>query len=141
MPPFFVLRILSVLGAVGITRWSSAAVRSPLMGSDYLDDQEKQIYTGFVHRRLLTTNMLEETRLALVNARVVERGGVPVAAPMYFFISDGREIAVDRWRELLAGYTKQLENGQYMFLDTGHYIHHHEPLAMVEQINVFLSAI
>lgn len=141
IPPISVLRALSALGNMGITRWIPAVVNSPVMESGYLSEEEKQIYASVVHRRTLTANMLEEVRRARDNAQTVQMGGLPVDTPMFFFISDGKEVGVDGWRELLTTYAEQLENAQYQFLDTGHYMHHHEPLTIVEQMKVFIDSL
>lgn len=141
IPPIFVLRALSALGNMGITRWIPAVVNSPVMESGYLSEEEKQIYASVVHRRTLTANMLEEVRLAVNNAQTVQKGGLPEETPLLFFISDGKEVGVDGWRELLTAYAERLENAQYQFLDTGHYMHHHEPLMIVEQMKIFIDSL
>ncbi len=141
IPPFFVLRMLSALGDMGLTRWISALTDSPVIESGYLSEEEKEIYVGVVHGRTLTANMLEEVKLVRDNAQTVQMGGLPVKTPMLFFISDGKEVGVDGWQELLATYAEQLENAQYQFLDTGHYMHHHEPLKIVEQMQIFIDSL
>lgn len=116
-------------------------VYSPVMDSGYLSEEDKQLYLALVHRRTLTANMLEEIRVVADNAKTVQLGGVPVATPMLFFLSQGKEVGFDGWRELMVHYIKELQNGKYQFLEAGHYLHHHEPLRIVEQMKDFLDGL
>ena len=82
--------------------------------------------------------MIDETKKVQSNAEKVRKSGVPVEVPMYFFISDGNEIGISNWREILYDYIGQLEHGQFLFLDVGHYVHAWEPELIAEGIDDFL---
>lgn len=43
------------------------------------------------------------------------------------------------WQEILTGYVNQLENGQYLFLDVGHYVHAWEPERIAKEIDGFIK--
>ena len=62
-----------------------------------------------------------------------------IEVPMYFFISNGNEINISNWREILTDYISQLERGQYLFLDVGHYVHAWEPELIAEEIDDFIK--
>lgn len=56
------------------------------------------------------------------NARLVAAQGIP-AVPLYFFVSSGAELQVENWGEILASYAEEAQDGRYMVLDVGHYVH------------------
>ncbi len=141
IPPLFVLRMMSLLGVLGITRWIPAMVHSPVLLDGSLSEKEQEIYKGLVHRRTFTVNMIDEIRSAAVNAQTVLKEGVPKDTPMLFFITDGREVKTDCWRELLVNYVHQAEHGRYQLASSGHYIHHHEPQYLSQQITAFVDSL
>jgi pimeloyl-ACP methyl ester carboxylesterase len=59
---------------------------------------------------------------------------------MYFFISDGNEISISNWQEILTNYVAQLEQGQFLLLDVGHYVHAWEPELIAEEIDDFINS-
>ena len=63
-----------------------------------------------------------------------------VEVPMYFFISDGNEIGISNWREILYDYVAQLEIGQFLYLDVGHYVHAWEPVIIAGEIDDFINS-
>ena len=69
----------------------------------------------------------------------VGQSGIPIDIPMYFFISDGKEIGLANWRTMQANYISQLERGQYLSLDVGHYVHTWEPERIAEEIDNFIK--
>ena len=81
--------------------------------------------------------MLEEAKQVQANAEKVGQSGVPVKVPMYFFISDGNEIGIPNWREMLSDYIGQLDHGQYLYLDVGHYVHAWEPKLIGKRLKNF----
>ena len=60
---------------------------------------------------------------------------------MYFFISDGTEVGLDKWQEILASYTNELDNGKHLYLKCGHYVHAWESELIAKEMDVFLSQI
>ena len=46
---------------------------------------------------------------------------------------------LSNWRDLLTDYVGQLERGQYLFLDVGHYVHAWEPKLIAEEIDGFIE--
>lgn len=139
IPPHLILRLMSLFTAAGITRFIPNIATPPAIQTKYLSENESRIYQGLVHRRMLTANMLAELRVVAKNAQTVQSLGVPNNIPMYFFVSNGKELGVSRWQELLVDYARQSAYGQYLLLDTGHYIHHHEPALMAEAIREFIE--
>ena len=114
---------------------SSAAIRS-----GHLSEEDMATYRSLLYRRTLTSNMIDETKRVQLNAEKVEKSGVPIEVPMYFFISDGNEIGISNWREILYDYVAQLEHGQFLFLDVGHYVHAWEPEIIAEGIDDFINS-
>ena len=114
---------------------SSAAIRS-----GHLSDEDIATYEMLLYRRTLTSNMIDETKQVQANAGKVRESGVPVEVPMYFFISDGNEIGISNWREILYDYVSKLEHGQFLFLDVGHYVHAWEPEIIAAEIDDFINS-
>lgn len=114
---------------------SSAAIRS-----GHLSDEDMATYESLLYRRTLTSNMIDETKQVQANAGKVRESGVPVEVPMYFFISDGNEIGISNWREILYDYIGQLEHGKHLFLDVGHYVHAWEPEIIATEIDDFINS-
>ncbi len=141
MPPVFVLRMISLLGVLGITRWVPAMVQSPVLREGSLSEKEQEICIGLAHRRMFTVNMIDEIRYAAVNSQTVLKEGVPKDTPMLFFISDGKEVKTERWRELLMKYINQAEQGRYQLVSSGHYIHHHEPQYLAQEITDYVDSL
>ena len=112
---------------------------SAAIQSGYLSEEDMETYRLLLFRKTLTSNMIDEANQVQVNAKKVGESGVPVDVPMYFFISDGIEMNLSNWREILTNYTSQLERGQYLFLDVGHYVHAWEPELIAEEIAEFIK--
>lgn len=92
-----------------------------------------------VHRGQLTANMLAEIEMAVDNARLVESLGIPVQIPVCFFSSDGKELGVENWSELLRDYVDNFEIGEYHLLNAGHYLYHTDSVFIADKILEFIS--
>ncbi len=139
IPPYPILRTLSLFASAGVTRLLPLGERSPILQMGHLGAEDADLYRELIYRRTLTGNMLAELRVVKDSARRVGALGVPRNTPMYFFISDGDEVGVTQWRELLRNYTGQLRQGDYRLLEGGHYLHHYDPESMADQIRRFLN--
>lgn len=115
---------IQYLGArIGLTRFiPSICENSAAIKSGDLTDEEKAMYCTLTHQKTLTKNMLDEIKSVKANQATVAQGGVPVEIPMYFFISDGKELGCTQWRKMLTTYCTQLKHGKYMYLECGHYM-------------------
>lgn len=130
----------AVFARTGLIRLVPSIVNdSAAIQSGNLSEEDMATYRSLLYRRTLTSNMIEEVKQVQANAEEVEKLGIPIEVPMYFFISDGSEMGLLNWEEMLTGYVNQLENGQYLFLDVGHYIHAWEPKRIAEEIDGFIS--
>ena len=124
----------------GMIRWiPSIANSSAAIQSGELSKEDTDTYRSIFYRRTTTSNMLDEMDHVRANAEKVGQSGIPIDIPMYFFISDGKEIGLANWRTMLADYVSQLESGQYLFLDVGHYVHAWEPERIAEEIDDFIK--
>ena len=140
VPPVFVLRILSWIASAGFVRLVPGLADSPdLMSSGALTEEDKTLYRQLLHRRTLTGNMMEELKEVKANAELVQQSGVPQTVPMLFFSSDGKDLGVPNWSDLLKDYTEQLERGRFIQLDAGHYLHHLESRRLAEEVERFLE--
>ena len=117
----------------------SIANHSAAIESGYLSEKDMETYQFLFYRSTLTPNMREEVRQVQANAEKVGNSEIPVDVPMYFFISDGSEVGLLNWREMLADYVDQLEHGKYLYLDVGHYVHAWEPERIAEEIDGFIK--
>ncbi|WP_172369506.1 alpha/beta hydrolase [Sporosarcina jiandibaonis] len=113
---------------------SSAAIQS-----GHLSEEDMATYRSILYRRTLTSNMIEEANQVQSNADKIKGLGIPVEVPMYFFISNGNEMGISNWREILSDYVGQLEHGQHLLLDVGHYVHAWEPELIGREIDAFIK--
>lgn len=91
-----------------------------MLKSEELSDEEKEMYRALFYRSTATSNMLEEMRQIKRNASIVSEGGVPSETPMYFFISNGKEIGMSQWEKLQAEYMDKVQNGKLTTFNSGH---------------------
>lgn len=140
IPSSLSMAAAAVFARSGMIRLIPAIVNeSAAIKAGYLSKEDMATYRSLLYRRTLTSNMIEEAKLVQANAEKVGKSGVPVEVPMYLFISDGIEMNISNWRVILTNYTSQLERGQYMFLDVGHYVHAWEPELIAEEIAEFIK--
>lgn len=100
----------------------SVCLTSPAVSQGHLTPEETDAYCALLYRRTLAGNMTAEVDATEANARLVAAQGIP-DVPLYFFISNGKELQVENWGEILAGYADEAQDGRFMKLDVGHYIH------------------
>jgi len=131
---------LTGLGArMGITRFfpgivdSSAAIKE-----NHLSPQEEGMYRALFYKNTQTSNMNEEVRMIKQNAAKVAKRGIP-DVPMYFFISNGKELPVENWQTYLISYIEPVKMGQYQILDSSHYIHNTDPDRIAEESMKFIN--
>jgi hypothetical protein len=83
--------------------------------------------------------MLAETvDVTQANARQVAAAGIP-DTPIYLFISNGADLPVPNWVELLIAYAEEAPDGRYQLLDVSHYVHNLAADALAEKIQFFLQ--
>ncbi|UNK18794.1 alpha/beta hydrolase [Paenibacillus sp. N3/727] len=141
LPSDFTMGITSFAARIGITRFFPSIVNSSAaIQENHLSEQEKNIYRAIFYEKTQTSNMNEEVKMILNNAQKVSEGGIP-NVPMYFFISNGKEVPLDDWKNLLMEYVGAAKDGKYMILDSGHYIHDYEPEIIVEESMKFIESI
>lgn len=142
LPSKSILNLSSFAARIGVTRFipsicdSSAAIQA---GS--LSEYDKEMYRAMFYRSTQTSNMLEEVKQIKSNAKKVGANEIPIDTPMYFFISNGKEIPVQNWDKLLIDYADKLKNGKYMSLDASHYLHDYEPKLISKEIKEFIKSI
>ncbi|MBE9914533.1 alpha/beta hydrolase [Paenibacillus donghaensis] len=141
LPSDAMMSLTSFGARIGFTRFFSAIVNSSAaIQENILSEQEKKMYRALFYQKTQTSNMMDEVRMIRDNAKKVEEGGVP-DVPMYFFISDGKEVPLDDWKDLLITYVGAANKGKYMVLDCGHYIHDHEPGMIAEESAKFIEGL
>ncbi|MGM1046478.1 MAG: alpha/beta fold hydrolase [Bacillota bacterium] len=141
LPSDFTMGITSFAARIGITRFFPSIVNSSAaIEENHLSEQEKNIYRAIFYEKTQTSNMNEEVKMIVNNAQKVSEGGIP-NVPMYFFISNGKEVPLDDWENLLIEYVGAAQDGKYMILDSGHYIHDYEPEIIVEESVKFIESI
>ncbi|MFD0712130.1 alpha/beta fold hydrolase [Paenibacillus sp. GCM10027626] len=133
LPSAFTMGLTTFAARIGVTRFFADIVNSSAaITENHLTEQEKKIYRAIFYKKTQTSNMNEEVRMIRNNAAKVSEGGIP-NIPTYFFISNGKELPLDDWKDLLIQYADAVENGKYMILDSGHYIHDYEPEIIAEE--------
>lgn len=140
-PPSIMINLLAFLARTGITRLSPDLCHESLaIHKDYLTAEEEDTFCAIFYRSTLTKKMLEETKAVDNNALQVGEQGIP-GVPMLFFISDGAELAMENWRSLLISYIHDAPNGRYITIDTGHYVHNHEPELINVESRIFIQEV
>jgi len=142
IPPKIKLSFMYFISRIGLSRFISGnEVENflPLIKSNDLSAEDKQALLALFYKSSYTKNMLNEIDYLTENAKKVKANNIPVNTPMYFFISDGKEVTDADWRGLLSDYVSQTEYGKYKFLDSGHYIHNQQPEIIADEINSFLK--
>jgi pimeloyl-ACP methyl ester carboxylesterase len=92
----------------------------------------------------ITNDMKNEAVYAKENAAKVKAAPFPKSIPAYFFISDGKfahAANVKNWTELLIENVKKFENGKYMLLDCGHYVHTQKTEEIAAEIKKFIATV
>jgi pimeloyl-ACP methyl ester carboxylesterase len=137
MPPQpLMVALVSFTGQTGLLRLApSVCLESP--AADYLTEAELSAYCSLTYRRTLSADMRAEVKANQANAQRVAAEGIP-DVPLYVFISDGNEVPVDNWGEVLADYV-EAAGGQYQVLDVGHYVHTEAPDLIAEGMRTFLQ--
>ncbi|MBY7142136.1 alpha/beta hydrolase [Virgibacillus sp. NKC19-3] len=139
LPFSFTQSMAGFAARIGLLRiFPGVANESAVIQSGQLSSKDEATYRSIFYRRTLTSNMQEEVNQIQTNASNVGDEDLPAETPMYFFISDGTDVGIENWREMLSNYTKQLENGGYSYIDAGHYIHVWESELIAEEIDDFL---
>lgn len=144
LPPKTKLFFMYFISRIGLSRFMSKSELEksfPLIKSEDLSNKDKQELLALFFKGSYTKNMLNEIDYLTENARKVKANKIPVNTPMYFFISDGKEVADADWRELLSDYISNIVDGKYKFLDSGHYIHIEKPEILAGEIKKFISHI
>lgn len=109
------------------------------LSAAYLSVEEVDIFCSIMYRRTLTDDMLAEIEITQDNAKQVAADGIP-DVPIYFFISNGNDLPIDNWGEILAAYAVA-GGGEYLIMDVGHYVHSEAPDLVAAETRAFLQRI
>lgn len=138
-PPRAMLAAINFASRSGLIRLApSICMESPAVSQGHLTAEETDAFCSLLYRRTLTPNMLAEVDATESNAEQVAGHGIP-AVPLYFFISNGEELPLENWGELLAAYAEEAENGRYLVLDVGHYVHNLAADVIAEESRAFIN--
>jgi hypothetical protein len=85
--------------------------------------------------------MIDEYQSLNDNKNTVNDNDTPYDTPMYFFISSEQNEQVPGWQDALETFIDSLTNGNRMLLERGHYLHHEDPLVLVNEINTFITSL
>lgn len=137
-PPRLMLSLITFSARTGLIRLGEAICHeSAAVATGQLTAEETDAYCSLFYRRTLTANMLAEIAAAQDNAQLVAAEGLP-DVPLYFFISDGSDLPLDNWGELLAAYAAAA-GGQHLRLDAAHYLHNLAPDQIAQESRAFLQ--
>jgi len=131
-----------IAARTGILRFIPSLVdSSAAIQSHYLSDEDKDAYRAIFHRSTLTINMLNEGKSVYDNAQMIKQTETPINTPMYFFISDGKEVGLSHWREHLTEYVNSIPYGKYEYVDSGHYAHNFEVEYIANRSKKFIESL
>lgn len=136
------IQMIRFISKTGLLRFiPSAFESSAALKTNSLTSEDVKIYRSIFHRKTLTPSMLEEMKQVYKNAKVVKETKKPTDIPMYFFISNGKEVGVKNWSTILTTYLNDVEYHHYQILGDGHYVHNENTDLIVEEIKLFISQI
>ena len=138
------LYFMFLISRIGLSRMipeSEIGDQLPLMDSYELTKQEKEQYMGVFYKSAFTRDMLREVQFLEENVKTVAQNEPPVNTPMFFFISDDQDVNVTGWMQALTDYLEQLEIGEFMQLDAGHYLHYEKADLIAEVTKSFIDQI
>lgn len=140
-PPRAMLAAIDFTTRSGLIRLApSVCMASPAVSEGHLTAEETAAFCSLLNRRTLRGDILAEVDAAEANAEQVAAQGLP-AVPLYFFISNGEELQVDNWGEILAAYAEEAEDGRYLVLDVGHYLHNLATDVIAEESRAFINRV
>lgn len=138
-PPRLMMALVAFTARSGLLRLAPAICHSSAAVSQgHLTAEETAAYCALMYRRTLSANMLAEVDVTQANARLVAAEGIP-AVPLFLFISNGADLPVPNWVELLMAYAEDAPDGRYELLDVNHYVHNLAADALAEKIQFFLQ--
>lgn len=137
----FLYNILSAGTRLGLLKLMAKNAEKSIRACGQFSEREISIYKHMFINNSFTKNMLDEVKLCRTNAKSVATLGYPKSTPYLSFISDGKEIGVSNWREILIGFIAQMPLGKYVTLDCGHYIHYYQPKKIALETEKFISSI
>lgn len=137
----FQYRLLSLSARLGLLRLISKAAAKPIEACGQFSEKEMNIYRHMFISNSFTKNMIAEVKCCRNNAQKIKDLGYPKSTPYLSFISDGKEIGISNWRELLTEFVSQNPYGKYVTLNCGHYIHHYQPETIALETEKFISSI
>lgn len=138
-PPQLMLSTITFAARTGVIRSGASVCHEfAAVSEGHLTAEETAVFCSLFYRRTLTPNMLAEIRNE-TNPELVAAEGIP-DVPLYFFISNGEDIALDNWGEILAAYAVAA-NGQYLALDVPHYLHNYAPDVIAAESRAFIKQV
>jgi pimeloyl-ACP methyl ester carboxylesterase len=138
-PPWLMMRLAAFTARSGLLRLVPAVCHgSEAVSEGHLTAEETAVYCAMIYRRTWSANMLAETEITQANAKLVAAAGIP-DVPIYLFISNGADLPVPNWVELLMAYAEDAPDGRYELLDVNHYVHNLAADALAEKIQFFLQ--
>ena len=139
-PPRLVLSLVAFSARTGLLRlFPSLCREAPPVARGYVSPEETDAYCAILFGRTMTRDMLAEISITQTNAKLVASRGFP-DVPIYLFISDGSDVAVPNWRELLIEYA-EAAGGRYRLLDVSHYVHNLATETIADETRAFLREI
>ena len=138
------LHFMYFISRIGLSRFmpeSDVGVNLPLMKSNELSEEDKNQYLAIFYKSAFTKNMLREIDYMRDNAKAVATNEAPADTPMYFFISNDQEVSTAGWKAALSNYLTKITVSEYMYLDTGHYVHYDQADIIAKETKAFLNRI
>ncbi len=138
------LYFMYFVSRIGLSRFmpeSEVEENLPLLNLNELSQKDENQYLAVFYKSAFTKDMLSEVNYLKDNAEAVAENEAPTNTPMYFFISDDQEVSAVGWKEALSDYLSKITIGEYMHLDTGHYVHYDKSDIIAEEAKAFLEGI
>lgn len=113
---------------------------SGLMTSDYLTDDEKELYEELFYKNLGNDDIFAENRSLVSNGEIVSKTG-KLKVPAFFYISDMKvPMKQGSWRDNAIQYAESI-GAEYKLTDKGHLMYSRIPDQMASDFINFLESV
>ena len=138
-PPRLLIALGTFLARSGLLRLAPGlCTGAEAISQGHLTAEEAAAYCAMLYRRTWSANMLAEIEATQANAAQVAAQGIP-DVPIYLFISNGKDLPVRNWVELLRAYAEEAPKGRYLLLDVSHYVHNLATDTIAAETRLFLK--
>ncbi|MBQ1729478.1 MAG: alpha/beta hydrolase [Oscillospiraceae bacterium] len=107
---------------------------------DALSKEEKDIYKAIACKIAVNVDVISEGQAIPKACKTIDSMPKP-DVPMLMFVSDGKEVGIDKWVEVQKGFAADLSNAKLVELDCGHYVHNYKQEQISGEMKTFIEGL